>query len=304
MLIVDDGSDDDSVKIINEYCKQDSRIHLFQNEHGGTARARNAALDKTAGQYIAYIDADDAYHPRYLETMEKAIIDNKAEIVLCRTVRGTDETGFLSSIVEPIYQKTTSEIALKRMYEGEWPDFIAPYTKLYRAELFSYVRFPDGMYFEDAATIFKPIFYANSIAVTEEALYFYNITPNSSSITKRSNELLDREKALRSHLEFYLSQHREDLVNITVPFYLTEMIATSYRIRQSDNPNAEQFIREHFKRTYRQYKNKIVFTKKQEESFSAYLHPKLYDIKRMLKQEGPLKTVKGFLERKLTRKHS
>jgi len=69
LLIVDDGSSDRSVEVCRAYEQQDERIRLLCNQHGGTARTRNTAIDQAQGEYIAFIDADDVYHPQYMQSM-------------------------------------------------------------------------------------------------------------------------------------------------------------------------------------------------------------------------------------------
>jgi teichuronic acid biosynthesis glycosyltransferase TuaG len=68
MIIVDDGSKDDSAAIIGEYVKKDRRIQLFSQQNGGSAAARNNGIRRAKGQYIALLDADDLWEPVFLES--------------------------------------------------------------------------------------------------------------------------------------------------------------------------------------------------------------------------------------------
>ena len=298
-LIVDDDSSDGSVRICKEYVKQDSRVKLICNKHGGTARARNTALNVATGEYIAFLDADDAYHPLYLEYMVNAALAYDSDIALCTITRGTDATEFLLSDRKSQFFVISVEDSFRLMYGGDWLNMIAPVTKLYAKHIFDKVRFPAGMYFEDAATMNLALYYSNRIAKTGESLYFYNMTPNSSSVTKKSIELLDREKALRSHLEFYLQEGRTDLVLLNVPFYLIELIGIYHRIKQSDKPEDCELIKEKFETIYRQYKKKVSFTQQQKSQILAFRHPKLYDLKNMTKQDGIVGTIARFIKRKV-----
>ena len=69
LLIVDDGSQDDSVAIIKAYMQQDERITYILQENAGSAEARNMAIKLSSGDYLAFLDADDIWHSDYLETM-------------------------------------------------------------------------------------------------------------------------------------------------------------------------------------------------------------------------------------------
>lgn len=77
MIIVDDISTDDTVKIIDKYCMIDDRIHLFVlNEKGGASLARNKAIREAKGKYIAFLDADDVWKPTKLEKQVKFMQEN------------------------------------------------------------------------------------------------------------------------------------------------------------------------------------------------------------------------------------
>ncbi len=299
LLIVDDGSSDGSIPLCQEWMQKDARIKLICNEHGGTALARNTALDVATGDYIAFLDADDAYHPQMLESMVSAMEQNGCDLSVCTTVRGTDATAFCSETVSPTYQKYTKEQIFDMMYNGRWPDMIAPYTKIYAKAIFDTVRFPSGRFFEDAATMNLAVYYSTSVCLTETPLYFYNITPNSSSVTKKSYELLDREWALRSHWEFYFAEGREDLAYMTLPFYMVELIMIYHRILGSDKPEDAALIRARFNDTYKKYGKKVRFTQEQSDSILQFCHPARYDIHMMLRRDGVWGTVKGFVKRKL-----
>lgn len=203
MLIVDDGSTDNSREILHGFCAEDSRIKLLCNQHGGTARARNTAIAVAEGDYFAFIDADDVYHPRYLEMLMEVAIQENTDLVVCGITQGTDSSDFVKSPINSDHRVVSKEQAFALMYGGEWPLMISPWNKLYARKLFDSVCFPDGRFFEDAATVNLAVYGANSICLLDGPLYFYFIVPNSSSKTKRSVELLDREWALRSHWEFF-----------------------------------------------------------------------------------------------------
>lgn len=301
LIIVDDGSDDNSISICEKESRKDLRIKLICNEHGGTALARNTGIKEAEGDYIGFLDADDVFHPMFFEKMINAVIKNKTDIALCRTVRGTDATEFCRQVPNVTFDVETNEEVFKRMYQGQWPDLIAPYTKIYKRYIFDRVSFPEGRYFEDAATMNLAIYYGNKVSVTDTAMYFYNITPNSSSVTKRSCELLDREWALRSHWEFYLKENRIDLVYMAMPFYLAELISIYHRIENSDCPEDGQIIRKRFEDTYKKYSYKIVLTEKQKNQILAFRYPTLYDIRNMIRKDGIVYTVIGFIKRKLIR---
>ena len=301
LLLVDDGSSDDSVKICQKYEEQDSRIQVLYNQHGGAASARNKALAIAKGEFIAFLDADDCYHSEYLSALYQAAVSNHAEVAACGTLRGGDAAAFLASPVEASFSVISHDEYLHDMYTSNWPDTIAPYTKIYHRDLSQSLVFPEGKCFEDAATMFKPVYYAQRIAITDAALYYYNITPNSASSTQKGDELLDREEALRGHVEFYREKEEKDFEELAAAFYLEQLIIIWHKMRGSDHPEYADRIIKQFKSTLNQYPTIKKSPGLNEKAF-AFLHPHLGDIKHMINEEGFLRTIRGFVRRKLGKK--
>lgn len=80
IIIIDDGSSDNSVNICKEYAEKDSRFIIFELNHGGVSNARNTGLDNANGEYIFFVDSDDIIHPLLLETLHSAMNESGAEI--------------------------------------------------------------------------------------------------------------------------------------------------------------------------------------------------------------------------------
>lgn len=302
LLIVDDGSTDSSREIVQGYSAQDPRIRLLCNQHGGTAKARNTAIEVAQGEFFSFIDADDVYHPQYLAQLVATALREKSDMVICGIAQGTDFDAFLQSNVENAYTVLDVDRAFAAMYGGEWALMISPCNKLYARHLFDTLRFPDGRFFEDLATVNFAVYDSNKICVIREELYFYVVTPNSASKTKRSIELLDREWALRSHWEFFLQENRKNLVYLALPFYMVELITIYHRIEMSDKPEDRQLIRNQFDKIYKKYHRRVKFTQKQKDRILAFRHPNLYDIRNMIRQDGFAGTFLGFVKRKMDRK--
>jgi glycosyltransferase involved in cell wall biosynthesis len=76
LIVVDDGSSDDTVARVEEFVRSDERISLVTQPHRGASAARNAALARAAGAYVSFLDSDDLWLPRYLEGMANTMEDN------------------------------------------------------------------------------------------------------------------------------------------------------------------------------------------------------------------------------------
>ena len=83
IILVNDGSTDNSRKIIDKYDKKDSRIKVIHKKNGGQGSARNAGLDIAKGEYIGFVDSDDWIDSNMYENLYNAAISNNADIVVC-----------------------------------------------------------------------------------------------------------------------------------------------------------------------------------------------------------------------------
>jgi len=147
-VCVDDGSKDGSAAILDEFASRDPRFRVFHRENGGTSVARNFALQKACGRYIAFLDEDDAYHPRYLEVLLAAAERTGADVVGCEFLKFEDGT-------EPAFGSAASADGDWRVAEGpELAEWAAKYYEgvpfevwrnLYRRETAAGHLFPPGV---------------------------------------------------------------------------------------------------------------------------------------------------------------
>lgn len=92
IIVIDDGSKDNTGKIVDNYAKKDSRIKVYHVENGGEARARNLGIVKAKGEFIAFCDADDYMYPNMLETMISSIKNDGTDMAIC-SWKNVDEDG-------------------------------------------------------------------------------------------------------------------------------------------------------------------------------------------------------------------
>ncbi len=78
LLLVDDGSTDGGLEVLQYYAAQDARLHIFCKENGGVASARNFGLEQARGEYIGFVDPDDAMLPQYLARLYAALAEQDA----------------------------------------------------------------------------------------------------------------------------------------------------------------------------------------------------------------------------------
>ena len=173
IILIDDGSPDQSGRICDEYAAIDKRITVIHQKNKGLSAARNAGLDIMRGQYVTFIDSDDFIHERYLAVLYHLIkrygvgvsqvaFERGVEDVFSKTNRKIEETLFNDSILF-----------------GDRNVKITAWAKLYTASVFINLRFPEGRINEDEFVTYKAIAYGEGIIVSSEKLYYYYSRPTS-----------------------------------------------------------------------------------------------------------------------------
>ncbi|MBR5564884.1 MAG: glycosyltransferase family 2 protein [Roseburia sp.] len=186
IILVDDGSPDESGVICDRLATEDSRIRVLHKENGGAATARNAGLDVMTGAYIAFVDADDYMELNYIETLYHTLSETNAQVAIC-SFKTIDEAGNPVSIdslhdessdenifvadTDTIEVFTGNEIILQDL-QGHW-EHVAPWGKLYQADLFEGVRYPKWPAYEDEPVFIRVFDKVETAAASKDRLYYY-----------------------------------------------------------------------------------------------------------------------------------
>ncbi len=193
VLVIDDGSDDGSGTICDEYQMRDHRISVIHQENRGLSTARNTGLDRIKGEYVAFLDSDDAFHPNMIMTLWRQIEKTKAEIAASSISHHDTETDMKETnrcdLLRQENAIITSVEAMHLLLERKIPH--AVWNKMYKRELWSGIRFPDGHDFEDVLTIFLIMERATKVALVKEALVMHRIRSQSITHTWTVDRLQD-----------------------------------------------------------------------------------------------------------------
>lgn len=193
IIVVDDGSTDESGRIVDDY-RSDPRFRIAHQCNQGLSGARNTGLELARGQYVCFVDSDDYVEPTFLQSMYIAAEKNNAEIVevgYCKLF----EDGSRKQILYPatvLHDKRTDAIF-------QYPGFF--WGKLFRRELFEYIRLPEGYWYEDTVVHFLLFRMCKTFVYLPQPLYAYRV--NEKGITKSS---VGNPKAIDSYwiLEYCL----------------------------------------------------------------------------------------------------
>ena len=203
IILVDDGSTDNSSKLCDELSKLDNRIKVFHKKNGGLSDSRNYVIDKANGEYITFIDSDDSIESDYVSYLFDLIKKYDVKLSICPYTVVINENKKYELGEKFSEEKLDKQECLKRMLL-EKGFTISACAKLYKKELFADIRFPVGKLCEDNGTTYKTILKCDYIAYGCESKYNYFKRPNSimtSSFNNRKFDLLDLTDAMCNDIE-------------------------------------------------------------------------------------------------------
>ena len=272
IILVDDGSKDNSGKICDDFAKKDKRLEVIHKPNGGLADARNKGMKVAKGKYIAFLDGDDYIYPTFYEDLHNLLKYYNAEIAECDFFRIKENEIENSQDIIFKYNnnlKIENEIcngeeALKLLYGTRLHPYVKKvvvWNKLYRRELLKNIEFPVGKLHEDEYTTFKILNNCKKIVSTNKVLHGYIQTNNS--IMRREIKQKRVEDNLDAYIKcsvFFEQQKNKKIEMMCRRRYLENCIELSGKILKSENNNKEQqidLIQRLFKENYNIYIQEI-----------------------------------------------
>lgn len=183
VILVDDGSQDGSEKLCDNFAKNDPRVHVIHKKNGGPVSARNAGLDYATGEWIMFVDGDDYVEAGMCEhMMQVQQVQGDIDIVCCSAllVREGQTIGTCFDHYPDGTIKTGREIAkeilLDKIGSHVW-------RAIYRKQCWEEVRFPNRKKHEDMGTAYKVFLRAEKVAFVGQAYYKYRVYEQSLTAT-------------------------------------------------------------------------------------------------------------------------
>lgn len=192
IVCVNDGSTDNSLNILNDFQKKDSRIKIISQENQGLSEARNVGIKNSSGKYIGFVDSDDWVDLDYYEKLHKALIDSKSDFA-CANIKFFDngKISYIKFQQNQIFSEFDKKI--DNYKNGSVCD------KLYKKSLFldNDIKFIKGYFYEDNIVLLQLTYYSKKIVTINTVSYYY--FKNNNSITREKNS----EKELKRQQDMY-----------------------------------------------------------------------------------------------------
>lgn len=187
IIVVNDGSTDDSAKILRQFELQyPDKIKYFEKQNGGVSDARNFGVKKAIGEYLCFVDSDDYIDENLFENLEKYINQN-AEIIKYKCIKVNENYEKIELIDGPVFECKTGYEAFNELYVHDVFLEIA-WLYLYKRNFFvkNKFEFPTNKYHEDWALV--PYIILNAKSVISTNIYGYYYVQSKNSITRNNND--------------------------------------------------------------------------------------------------------------------
>lgn len=216
LLIIDDGSQDDTLEMLKQY--QDSRIRVFTQNNSGVSSARNVGIKNARGEYLVFVDSDDFLLEGFFEEISQTLQERKSEILVCN---GAIQDHKSISRAPHFWLKP-------KMYQDETLDFEGleflklfclycgiswACAKFFKRSLIEkhQILFPEHIsYGEDVCFIFKAYFFASKITLQEAPFYVCDISRESLSRGVCSESHLHNLYQVHQELEKFVEYNRQE----------------------------------------------------------------------------------------------
>ncbi len=235
VLLIDDGSTDNSSAICEKYCKNDERFVLYMKENGGVSSARNYALKKVTGTYVSFVDCDDTISDNYLEFIIKQMELNKADIGVVK-FNLVNNLTLINTKINYEFSILDKQKFLINLINGKG---LASgcINKIYRRDIFKNIRFRKVAVAEDLYFNYEIADSNDEIKVfySESKLYNYYISHSGSvmhgSFSEKNLDVIKQYEILlneseNKYVDFYLSL-KASYVFIVIKLLL-KMVSSSY----------------------------------------------------------------------------
>ena len=188
LILVDDGSQDKSGSICDEYAIQDKRIKVFHKQNGGVSDSRNKGLEEAMGEYILFVDSDDIIHPSMIEVLYNSVKSGDYDYSMVfhrQVVRIEPDMIQKCSWQDIVPENLSQKDYLAGMYDLSCcGQFLGPCHKLFSKKLI------EGLWFkpiavEDAEWMTRVCMRMSQGILQRRELYFYIVRPDSLSHSEK-----------------------------------------------------------------------------------------------------------------------
>lgn len=245
IILINDGSTDTSFNLCKTYAKKDKRIILVNKKNEGVSIARNIGIQKSSGDFIALLDADDWIVLNYIEQLMRPFDDENIDISICKYQTCRD---YIRPSTESSYSfncQKARKYLLEKQKDGNFST-IVPWGKVFRKRVVSGISFPEKLHFEDEATVYKFFYNSNQIAECDYKAYYYFQSPNGLTKSTYPKHPEDAVKVFEMKYDFFKEKNDKEFYQQTLATLLWKCL-TLYITKKDKREIAKNKISQYLK---------------------------------------------------------
>ncbi len=201
IILVDDGSKDQSGSICDSYAEKDRRIKVIHKKNGGLSDARNAGMDAASGEYIGFVDGDDWIEPDMYRAMYFACEKEKAQAAVCRYKQITKSGIIDGSAGNSVSLSRDEALEIYVCGDERYLIYNSVWSKLFARDLVEGMRFPVGKNSEDIMFTTRAFCRMERLVYLDEAYYNYVLDREGSIMNEKAGE-----RRLKDEIPFWQEQ--------------------------------------------------------------------------------------------------
>ena len=265
IIVINDGSTDKSMKIIEKYCIQYDNVRMISRENRGISYSRNEGIKLAKTPYIAFVDSDDYVELDMYEKLYNLITKDESSIAICNYKFFDDKHNFVNKNIE-INCKITS---LQENPTLIWKMDYMPWNKLYKKDLFDDICFPLDTKYEDLEAILKVFSKAKKVSFTNEHLYNYYLNPKGETGTI-SKTVYDIFKILNNLYDYFYNKSKIININFKILYVSKVFVYNRYILNTGNRNFSMEYIStgyDQIKMHYKIWKIPYLFNSKTKKEF-------------------------------------
>lgn len=238
IILIDDGSTDNSYKIAKSFADKDNRIKLFHQHNSGASSARNLGISKITSEYTMFLDSDDYYETNCVEVAYGYITKDCSDVAIFGSIHLNEDGDVIKKI-------EYSEHKIIKMQDN--PDVLlsienCTWDKIYKTDLIKKhrIQYVNDLYYQDLAFTFECLSYCNHLSIINKTLVNYTVDREGNETNSVNNKMYDILKISDYLLQMNeLTKYRNE-INAIIVINIIDRI--KFIIKCKDKEFAKKYI--------------------------------------------------------------
>lgn len=246
ILLVDDGSTDGSAELCDAFAAKDPRVKVIHQENQGLSAARNTGIDTAKGRYYAFVDSDDVVLPGYLHALYAACEKHDAYMSLCglEYVQEDGSSYETPNRFVPDHEGVfCGKELLNEFYDPNGLVYTVAWNKLYRAEVWKLLHYPEGRLHEDDFVAHRLFWRCDKVVCVNKVLYHYRQRSGSIMLSGVKPASFDAVDGLVDRYRFYVENTTDaELIDAAYAACWRRYMSLCGQIRRNPTPELVKAI--------------------------------------------------------------